>query len=214
MHAVGVYGGGVILQTKLFHGHPLAQTFFSRATAPPSPRPSRTMQLYAEFGRQSHFAKVTLEQLASVPVEVVDRQPTAVGFHAALDGFAVFRHGKPNWESFPQGGDLSWRGDLTLSCLQRLWRECCCGLTDGEIPRWAGFRLLNKSKGQSRMFKLELWVDRTEEGQVEAAKRKFGTVLRAAETQFEFVANRDKVSRTGKETTGRRSTAQRSNALA
>ena len=155
--------------------------------------------LVLEFGSKTIPLPTSLEDLAAVDPYILVHKPALwQDQDARLDGISVFMKHQPRWELFPDGGEYSWRGDLTKDGLERLWRSCCCGLLGGaEIEQWVGFRILNKTKGASSMFKLELWVSSHEAArQRSAIEKKFGAVLPAAMTQFSFVANNDKINRT------------------
>ena len=156
------------------------------------------MRVFLEFGEQRvDVGQCSIPQLASIDPGMITQQLFAGGISQPLSGLAVFENaGRPSWEAYPSGGDLSWRGDLTRVALRRVWRALCCMLAEKGRPL-VGARLLNKCRGGSNMIKIEVWYV----GPASAARalvlKVFDSFLPAASTQFVGVSHQAKIQRTG-----------------
>lgn len=156
------------------------------------------MRCFLEFGSQKvDVGRCTIPDLASIDPSMITQRLVTHGIAEHLSGVAVFEDkGRPCWEAYPDGGDLSWRGDLTRAALRRVWRALCCTLAEAGRPI-VGARLLDKSQGGSGMIKIEVWYDGAPEPVRPLVLRAVEGFLPATVTQFAAVSHGAKIARTG-----------------
>lgn len=155
------------------------------------------MRVFLEFGEERvDLGNCGIPQLASIDPTMITQQLVTQGIPHQLSGLAFFEDGgRPSWEAYPNGGDLSWRGDLTNAGLNRVWRSLCCTLVHNGRP-FVGARILNKSRGSSNMIKIEVWYEGDPSQVRPLIIDEVVTFLPAASSQFVGVSHKAKMERT------------------
>ncbi len=98
-----------------------------------------------------------------LPAKLFSAKPRVKFTDREVEGVSLFKQGiRPEWEDVAnlKGGEWCFRRTLSPSALNWYWETLLMGLI-GETIDWAdeitGMRLVNKSKGERAVYRIEVW---------------------------------------------------------
>lgn len=137
---------------------------------------------YGAFGtvREAWGYLEHLPPPTAVLSDEVGRRRTIDG--EVAEGLALFKDGVvPEWEDARNtlGGHWASRGDIAMDAVDDMWRRLALAAI-GEVlePGRAitGVRLVDKSRGPRRMYRVEVWVDSEEKACIEEIRLRLAEV--------------------------------------